>query len=163
MNRETSVRNIVGFIVVFLIVGLGYASFLGKKQDEQFANEQMMYNLAMDHVKKGQYNFALPLLKQVEKKQMASFTMRYYTGLALEQTGYGKEAVLEFQNALDLNPYLVEDSIFMLEFAEALLNAKKNEEAKIVLKHCQTLPIPEQIPDYLDEVNGMLEQISTNS
>ena len=160
---DTTMRYIVAGMVVIMLVGLWYASFSGKKQDEQFATEQATYNQALQHLQQGQYDQALPLMKQVEKEQPESMPVKYYTGLTLANTGDWVGAAQEFQKALDLNPYKVEDSMFMLQFAEVLTNANKLDAAKVVLERCQTLPVPEQMPDYQDRVNAMLTQISASS
>jgi predicted Zn-dependent protease len=160
---DTTVRYVVAGVVIALLVGLGYASFSGKKQDEQFTREQAMYNQTLQHEQKGQYDQALPLLKQIEKEQPNSVPVKYYTGLALANKGDWTGAAQEFQNSINLNPYKVEDSIFMLQYAEVLTYAKKLEEAKVVLEHCKKLSVPAQMPDYQDKVNAMLQKISVSS
>lgn len=160
---DTTMRYVVAGMVFVLLVGLGIANFSGKKQDEQFATEQATYNQALQYLQKGQYAQALPLLKQVEREQSSSVPVKYYTGLSLANTGDWSGAVKEFQTALDLNPYKVEDSMFMLQFAEVLVNAKKMDEAKVVLKQCEKLPVPQQMPEYKKNIKTLLTQISASS
>lgn len=160
---DTTMRFLVGGIVGILLVGLLYVSFSGKKQDEKFLDEQTTYNQALQHLKGGQYDQALPLLKEVKKEQPDSVTVNYYTGLALANTGDWMGSAKEFQTVINLNPYKVEDSVFMIQFAEILLNAKKKDEAKVVLKRCQTLPVPKQIPDYQMRVKNLLKQVAVSS
>ncbi|MDP4086533.1 MAG: hypothetical protein Q8934_18280 [Bacillota bacterium] len=162
-KKETSLRSIVGCLVIVLVFGLGYAFFSGKKQDEQFANVQAIYNQSLQLYKQGQYGKALPLLRQVEGIQTDSYAVRYNTGLALANTRDWNGAATEFKNVLDINPNNVEDPVFMLQFAEILTFAKKNDEAKMVLARCENLPIPQQIPDYKNEVNVLLAQLSASS
>lgn len=160
---DTAIRYAVVGIVAILFLGLGYASFSGKEQDKQFFSEQVTYNQALQYIQEEQYDQALPILQQVEKKNPKSTVVKYYLGTTLANTGEWSSAVREYQNILDLNPYKVEDAMFMIQFANVLINADKLEEAKLVLERCQTLSNPDQMPDYQEQVNALLMQISEST
>lgn len=160
---DTTMRYVVASIVLVLLVGLIYTSSSGKKQDEKFATEQATYNQALQYVQEGQYDQALPLLQQVEKEQADSVPVKYYTGLTFANSGDWAGAVKVFKQVLDLNPYKVEDSMFMLQFAEILVYAEKKDEAKIVLERCKTLPVPAEMPEYQTHIQTLLTQISASS
>ena len=153
-------RYIVASIIVLLIIGLSYTSYLGKKQDEKFESNETTYNKALQYMEQGEFTKALPLLKRVEKEQYDSMIVKYNIGIALANTGNWDRAIQEFQNSLDLNPYKVEEPVFMMQFATLLINEGKYDEAKKVLERCKTLPAPEQIPDYKDRLNAMIKFIS---
>lgn len=160
---DTTMRYIVASTIAVLLLGLGYASFSGKKQDEQFLTEQTTFTQAIQYVQEEQYDQALPLLQQVDNKHANSDVVKYYLGATLANLGDWSKASIEYQKILDLNPYKVEDSIFMIQYGNALLNAKKIDEAKVVLERCLTLQVPEQMPDYQEQVNALLMQISASS
>ncbi|MEK5146073.1 tetratricopeptide repeat protein [Psychrobacillus sp. FSL K6-4615] len=160
---DKTVRNVVVVLIVVLILGIFYASKSSEKQDEQFFKEQATFNQAIDYFQGGQYELAIPLLTKVGKEQPESEVVKYYLALALSNTGEWSSASQEYQEVLNVNPYKVKDSMFMIQFAEVLLNAEKFEEAKVVLERCQTLPIPDQMPDYQEFVNILLMQVSMKS
>ncbi|TQR18152.1 tetratricopeptide repeat protein [Psychrobacillus soli] len=160
---DTATRYIVVGIIAMLILGLGYTSFSGAKQDEQYEAEQEIYKHSLDLIEEEQFDQALLYLKQVEENYPESANVKYNLAITYANIGEWNNAAQEYKRVLDLNPYRVEDSLFMLQYGSVLLNANKNDEAKIVFERCQTLPIPEQMPNYQEQVNELLMQISTSS
>lgn len=148
-------------IVLIVIVGLGYASFAGESQDGKISKEQERYTQALQFIQNEEYIQAVSLLKLVDMDYPNSATVKYYLGTSLANLGEWNSAAQEYQQVLNLNPYKVEESIFMIQFANILVNAGKLDEAKIVLEKCLTLPIPEQIPNYLEQVNSLIDELST--
>lgn len=159
---DTAMRYTVAVIVTALLIGLGYASFAGKKQDEQLVSEQGAFYQALQYIQDGKSNEALPLLQLVDKENSNSAVVKYYLGSTYASMGNWNSAVMEYQKTLDLNPYKVEDSIFMFQFASILISAEKLDAAKVVLERCQTLPAPEQMPDYQEQINALLMQTSSS-
>lgn len=160
---DKSVRYLVAGIITILIFGLSYSSFTGKKQDEKFLNGQITYNQALQYIEEEKYDQALPILKLVAKEYPSSSVVRYYLGSTFAIIGEWKSAAQEYQQILDLNPYMVEDPTFMIQFGNILINAEKLDEAKVVLERCKQLSVPDQIPDYLDQVKMLLMQIPKSS
>ncbi|QFF97980.1 hypothetical protein PB01_03635 [Psychrobacillus glaciei] len=160
---DTAIRYIVCAIVAVLLIGLGYASFASKKQDEQFLADQATYNQSLQYLQEEDFGQAILLLQQVEINNSNNAIVKYYLGLAHANTGEWSKATMEFQTVLDLNPYKVKDGVFMIQFANILVDAKKLDQAKVVLEHCQTLPNPGQMPDYQEQINALLKRISVGS
>jgi len=160
---DKSIRFIVVIMVVLILFGLGFTSFASEKQDEKFANDQAMYHQALQYIQSGENDKALLSLKKINLEYPTSTSVKYYTGLALLNNGEVNSAVNEFQRLIEINPYMIEDSIFMIVFARALVSTEKFEDAKLVLERCKTLQIPEEIPDYLEQVNELLTLVTKSS
>lgn len=156
--KESYVRYIVAGMIIVVMLGFGYAHIAGKKQDEQYLKTYNQFNQAVQLMAKNQFAEAKPLLEEVEEKQPNSALVKRYLGLVLANTGELKPAVVKMKTALDLNPYLVEDPIFMLQFAEILKFAGKKKEARLVLERCKTLQPPPGIPDYQQKVNALIKE-----
>jgi predicted Zn-dependent protease len=146
--KESHIRYIVIGMIMMIILGFGYAHIAGKKQDEQYLKSYNQFNRAVQLMTKNQFLEAKPLLKEIERKYPNSALVKHYLGLVLANTGELKPAITEMKTALDLNPYLAENPIFMLQFAEILKFAGEKKEARIVLERCKTLLSPANIPDY---------------
>jgi len=159
--KDTGIRYMVTILVLIVIIGLGYASLTGKTHDKKILKEQTRYTQALQFLQNQEYDQAVTLLKLVKEDYPNSATVKYYLGTSLANIREWNSAAQEYQQILDLNPYKVKEPIFMIQFAGILINAKKLDEAKIVLEKCLTLPIPEQIPNYLEQVNSLIDQIST--
>ena len=71
-----------------------------------------------------------------------------------------KKAAILMQKTLDLNPYKVEDPIFMLQMGEIFYRAERYEDAKVVLTRCKEMGWePEQFPNYQQKVSELLSSI----
>ncbi|WP_336496403.1 tetratricopeptide repeat protein [Psychrobacillus sp. FJAT-51614] len=134
-----------------------------KEQDRQFVIEQEKYNVAVQDIQGGEYDQALSLLEEVDQTNTKSVPVKYYIGVAHFYKEDFDKAAQEFSNLLDINPYMVKDSEFMLLFAHTLINANQFDEASIVLERCKNLQTPENMPDYQDQVNQLIKQITVSS
>ncbi len=153
-------KYILSCIVVLIVFGLIVASILAKKQDEEFIKNESLYNNAVQLQSNGDLEGAESALSQVLEKQPNSEIANYLVALIIAQKGDLKQAAMHMQKVLEINPHKVEDPRFMIQLGEIFIGAKKYEEAKIVLLHCQqshwTL---EDIPNYQEHVSSLLEQI----
>ncbi|MBD7984593.1 hypothetical protein H9649_08380 [Sporosarcina sp. Sa2YVA2] len=147
-------------IIVVLIMGLLVAFFIGKKQDKAFKNEDALYGAMVQHIEEKKFEDALILAEGIKEQQKKSEILNYATALIYGNTGDFDQAARNMQRALDLNPHKVEDSIFMLQFAEMLLFAERNEDAAVVLEKCATLPIPESYPQYMERIEQLQGQLN---
>lgn len=154
--RKYILLGIIGFIVIGLIL----ANILANKQDEKFAKNEALYNEAIQLQSSGNLVGAMDALSMVLRKTPNSEIANYLAGITAAQKGDMKQAAIYMQKTLDINPYKVEDAMFMIRLGEIFLNAEKYEEAKIVLLHCQEQGwIPEELPDYQSHVTALLTQI----
>lgn len=158
-----SFRIIVSVIIVAIIIGLGYSSALGKKQDEQFLIDQSRYNYALQELQNENYNLALKELEKINSKKYKSAPLKYLQGISLlNNQNYGR-AITEFQLLIDYNPYITEDAHFMLLFAKTLINGDQLNDAMIVLEKCKEISDPDTVPDYQKQVNELINYISERS
>ncbi|ALF08820.1 tetratricopeptide repeat protein [Parageobacillus thermoglucosidasius] len=156
--KEGHVRYIVIGMIIVIILSFWYAHIAGKKQDEQYLKSYNQFNQAVQLMTKNQFAEAKPLLKEVEEKHPNSALVKRYLGLTLANAGELKPAITKMKTALNLNPYLVEDPIFMLQFAEILVFAGEKKEARLVLERCKTLPPPADMPDYQQKVDALVQE-----
>jgi predicted Zn-dependent protease len=156
--KESHVRYIVIGMIIVIMLGFGYTHVAGKKQDEQYLKSYNQFNQAVQLITKNQFLEAKPLLIEIEKKYPNSALVKHYLGLALANTGELKPAITKMKAALDLNPYLAENPIFMLQFAEILMFAGEKKEARFVLERCKTLSPPANIPDYKQKVDALIQE-----
>lgn len=158
-DKELVRRYITVGIIVFIGIGLGVANWMGKKQDSLYQLDSQQYNLMLSEIQNEHYSDALGLGVGLEKKHSNSDNIHYLTGIAATNTGDYEKGVQQFQRVLDINPYKVEEAIFMLQYAEILLYAEKSAEAAVVLERCSTLPAPVSYPDYHEKVTALQMQL----
>ena len=153
-------RYIFLAFVLFIIVGISTAKVLGAKQDEKYLTQYTYYQQAQQLVAEANYTEADKYLHELLLEQPNSEALNYLAGLTSANLGdFGKAAIL-MQKTLDINPYKVEDAMFMLQFGEILLNSERYEDAKIVLTRCKEMGwVPEQFPDYQQRITELLAQI----
>lgn len=162
MNVSDSARRyIVMGLSVFVILGLISASIMGSKQDKEFQANNALYGLMTQQLQEGNYSDALATSVVLGESQKASEVVNYYTALTAINVGETEKALLHMQRALDINPHKVEDSMFMLQYAEMLVQAEKKDEATQVLERCEVLPVPEIYPDYQERILQLQEQVAT--
>lgn len=133
---------------------------MGKKQDSSFRTDNELYGLVSQHLELGNYEIALAGSKTLEKSQKSSETVNYLIGIAAVNSGELAKGIQHLQRVLEINPYKVEDSLFMLQYAEALVLAEKSYEAGLVLERCMTLPPPESYPKYQERIAELQEQLA---
>ena len=93
-------------------------------------------------------------------KQPKSEVANYLGGLISADNGDYKQSVILLQKTLDINPYKVEDPMFMLPFGEVLFFAERYDDAKVVLEKCREWGwVPESYPTYQERVTELLTQI----
>ncbi|MEK5039905.1 tetratricopeptide repeat protein [Sporosarcina sp. FSL K6-3457] len=161
---ENSTRKYITIGIAFvLIVGFIVASLMGKKQDQVFQMDNKQYNIVIQQLKEGNYKDALAESADLEKRHGRSDAVNYMIALAATNAGETEKSILYMQRALDNNPYKVEDPLFMLQLAEALILAEMLEEAAEVLERSKTLKAPESYPQYQERVTQLQEKISNST
>lgn len=162
MVINDSIRKYILLGIILMIVGGVFVSkIMGAKQDEEFALDDALYQQATNLNSEGNYSEAAVYSQELLKRQPDSEIANYLGGLLAVQTGEVQQAVILLQKVLDINPYKAEDAMFMLRFAEVLILAERNEDAKIVLERCRTWGwAPEEYPTYQERVTELLMTIS---
>ena len=98
------------------------------------------------------YDQTLAISKELEKNHASSEIVNYYSAVSAANIGELDNATIHMQRALDINPHNVEDSMFMLQYAEMLVYAEKKEEAMQVIERCKTLAVPAEFPQYMERI-----------
>lgn len=158
--KENTRKYILVSVVVIIVIGLIFAKFIGKKQDENFVAENMLYEQVVQLYSEQNNAEAAPLVEELLGKQPDAEIVNYLGGMiAAGNEDFGRAAVL-LQKTMDINPYKVEDPMFMLQFAEVLVKEERFEDAKIVLVRCQEEAwAPEGFPTYQERVTELLADI----
>lgn len=160
MRSESKYVNAIAIAILFLTVaGLFYSNIAAKKQDEVFASNQNTLDNAINLIEQTSYEEALDLLKDIEKENSDSVLLHYYKGIALSNLGDKSEAVSSYQKVLQLNPYLVEDAVFMFQYAQVLFENNENIAALEVLDRIKGLEELEETPDLKDRIVILQEEI----
>lgn len=150
---------LLGF-VLFIIGGFLTANILAKSQDEIFIEEDLMYSRAQQLLSEGEIQEASYHANELQRRQPNSEAANYLAAVVAANEGSYSQAAILYQKTLDINPYLVGNSMFMLQFGEVLVESERYEEAKIVLIRCQESGwVPEEFPTYQERVSELLEQI----
>lgn len=158
--RESTRRYILLGIVIFVVLGVIVAKVLASGQDEQFAKEDLIYQQAMQLSINGNYQEASVYINELLKTQPESEDANYLGGLIAANIGELQQAAILLQKTLDLNPYRVEDSMFMLQLGETLYRVERYDDAKVVLTRCQEAGwAPEEMPNYQTKVTELLSSI----
>lgn len=163
MNLNESTRKYILLgILLFILGGTFTAKILANKQDSAFAIEDTLYQQITQLYSEGDYEQASILGSDLLLKKPNSEAVNYISGLIAANKGEYIQAAILLQKKLDINPYKVEDSMFMLQFGEVLFFAERYEDAKMVLEECRKQNwIPEDYPNYQDRVTELLMQIES--
>lgn len=157
-------RYILLFLVVFTVLGLIVANVKAKTQDEQFAYKDSLYQKASHLANLGDYEKADDYIDELLKIQPNNENVNYLGGIIAANTGDIQQASILFKKALDLNPYLVENPVFMFQLGQMLFYSERYDEAKIVLSRCKEMGwTPEEIPNYQTIVSELLNSIENIS
>lgn len=155
-HRKYILLGLLGFIIIGLIV----AKFMAKNQDEYFLKNELLYEQVQKLYNEDNFEEAAIYIEELLKTQPNSEVVNYMGALisAINQE-YNKAAIL-MQKTLDINPYRVEDPIFMLQLGEIFFKAERYEDAKTVLIRCQEWWWqPEEYPNYQERVQELLTAI----
>ena len=160
--KESTRKYLLVGIVIFIIIGLVSAKVLAKKQDNEFVANEALYEQAVQLYSTGNTADAGSLIDELLKKQPESEIVNYLGGMvAAGNEDYGQAAVL-LQKVLDINPYKVEDPMFMLQFAEVLVHVERFDDAAVILERCREAEwAPEEFPTYQERVTQLLADIES--
>ncbi|MEO4054102.1 hypothetical protein [Solibacillus sp. CAU 1738] len=157
---DTKKKYILLSMIAFIVIGLIAAKVMASNQDNKFTTEDVLYQQAAQMYNEGNYTEAAIYINELIKSQPNSEVVNYLGGLIAANNDEAARSAILLQKTLDINPYKVEDPMFMLQFAEVLVMAELFENAKTVLTRCQeSVWAPEEYPDYQNRVTELLTQI----
>lgn len=147
-------------VVIFVIIGILIANILEKKQNAAFETEDFMYQQVLEMYRSENFEGAKLLISDLVTEHSDSEIVNYLAGLIDASKNEYNSAAVYMQKALDINPYKVEEPMFMLQFGEILFKAERIEDAKLVLNRCKDANWePDDYPDYQAQIQDMLTQI----
>lgn len=159
-SSEINRRYILLAIVGVIIVGIFLSEWLGSKQDEQFLYEDQLFNTVQEYVNNGRGQEALPYLQELLETHANSEAVNYMAALVYADTEDMNASAVHMQKVIDINPYKVEDAIFMIQFGEILFFTERYDDAETVLIRCQDSGwMPESFPEYQQRVQQLLDEI----
>ena len=158
--KESTRKYILLGIVIIIAAALISAKVFANKQDAAFLADDALYNQAKQLYQEGNNAEASNVINALLLKQPKSEAVNFLGGLISADNGDYKQSVILLQKTLDINPYKVEDAMFMLPFAEVLFFAERYDDAKVVLEKCREWGwVPEAYPTYQERVTELLTQI----
>ncbi|RKJ18746.1 hypothetical protein D7X33_45990, partial [Butyricicoccus sp. 1XD8-22] len=130
MKIRESVRKYIFLgVFCFIVLGILLANILANNQDKQFAMKDVLYQQTLNLVSEGKYNEASQITYDLLNIHQDSSALNYLAGLIAANTGEMEQATIYFQRVLDLNPYRVEEPMFMLQFGETLFKSGSYQNA----------------------------------
>lgn len=157
---ESKRKYILLGIVAFVLVGVIASKVLASKQNETFLEEDILYQQVSQLYSEDKFSEATLLGEELLKRQPKSEVVNYLNGLIAANNGEYHQSAILLQKSMDINPYKVEDPMFMLQFGEVLFLAERYEDAKVVLEKCREWGwVPEEYPTYQERVTELLTQI----
>lgn len=160
--KDSTRKYILIGLVLLIVIGLFTAKVLGKQQDEEFAMDDALYEQVSQLYSEGKYEEAAQYSTELLQRQPDSEAVNYIGGLVAANTNEYEQAAILLQKTVELNPYKVEDSVFMLQFGEVLYGAERYADAQIVLLKCQEWGwAPAEIPNYQERVAQLLTEIES--
>lgn len=144
-----------------LIVGIGtyYTYKQGEKQDKRFAEDYQNYQLSLTQMQEGNLDKAKEQLVKLHNQYPDQANITWNLGLSYAIEGDMNKAVLYYQKAVEQRPFIVQDPMFSMQFAEILYEKGEYTAAIQYLKHCKTIAISEEYTGRVDSLLAYLETI----
>ena len=155
-------RKIIFLLIIFFtICTYGVASKIGKQQDEQFTLEQNLYNEANTLFNTGSFEEAVILTNELIVRYPNSEILNYLHASILSELEEHDMAKFFIEKTLELNPYLMEDPVFMLDFGTILKKGNYKTEALLVFEHCLQMDWnPSEYPTYKETITKYIEELT---
>ncbi|MFC4410003.1 hypothetical protein ACFOZY_06065 [Chungangia koreensis] len=150
-------KLVLFFMSLILIIGIFTSITLSNNQDHKFIELQMRYNEGLEYFNNKEYENAYNSLNQIVDEFPDSEPVNYLYAISAVNTFHFKESLIYMERALDINPYNVENPVFMIQYAEILINADKIEEAKLVIEHSKNLEQPTNFPNFQERLKELEE------
>lgn len=143
----------IGLIIILIIVNVS-----GSKQSEHFIVKSMEFKQAEELVANGEFEDAREILSTLHSEFPKEYNITYALAYVLLMVNEFESSEKMFKQAIDLNPYYVENVDVMYQFVTVLFNVQSFEEAEMVISKLETLPLT---PEYIDSVNNLKLRIES--
>jgi predicted Zn-dependent protease len=147
-------------IILFIAVGMSFTYFKGKAEDRQSNEDFQKYQQALQFIQKQDGESARKILLELKKNYPENVNVNRYLGLSNALVGQLKPALLYYQKALELNPFLQLDPLYTLQYGEILYFNGEYAKSKILLEKTMQLSGSES---YKERVNQLLTGINNRS
>jgi len=146
-------------LVLFIVIGAIYTYQQGKKQDVSYAADYQSYQLSLAYLQEGDNETAIAQLMELHNRYPDQANITWHLGLSYALERDMDKAIVYFQKAVDQRPFIIQEPLFTLQFAEVLFAKEEYAAAKQYLEHSKTIALPEE---YKPRVDELLAQIETN-
>jgi Tfp pilus assembly protein PilF len=146
-------------LVIFVGAGTFYTYQQGKKQDERSIKDLQTYNLSLSDLREEKYDEAQEKLLDLHSSYPDQADITWKLGLSYAVDGDMEKAALYYQKTVDLRPFIIQEPLFSLQFAEILISNEEYKAAKQYLEHCKAIGVPEDHAGRVDELLAYIESI----
>lgn len=146
-------------LVLFIGIGVFYTYNAGKTQDKGYMEDYQNYQMSLAQMKENQLEQPKKELMKLHQTYPDQANITWNIGLAFAMEGEMEKAALYYQKAVDQRPFIVQEPMFSLQFAQTLIAVEEFETAKQYLEHCKTISIPEEFVSHVDELLAQIETI----
>ena len=149
---------ITGFILIVFVL-LIIVENLGSKQDELLLNDFTMFEEASALIESGSSTEALQTLENLNTKYSGDFNISHRLGIAYLSSEQYKPALTMFTRTLDLNPYLVENTDYLYQYALTLANNEQFDNSILVIDKLLSYQLEEELKSKVvklrEEINNL--------
>jgi len=149
---------ITGFILIVFVL-LIIVENLGNKQDELLLSDFTMFEEASALVESGSSTEALQTLENLNTKYSGDFNISHRLGIAYLSSEQYKPALTMFTRTLDLNPYLVENTDYLYQYAVTLANNEQFDNSILVIDKLLSYELEEELKNNVvklrEEINNL--------
>jgi predicted Zn-dependent protease len=146
-------------LIIFVGVGTFYTFDQGKKQDQTYVKDLQNYQLSLSQMQEEQYKGAQEKLLELHNRYPDQAKITWDLGLSYAVEGDMEKAALYYQKAVDQRPFIVQEPMFSLQFAEILTSIEQYSVAKQYLEHCKAIGVPEEYAGHVDDLLAYVESM----
>ncbi|MDC3415939.1 hypothetical protein [Aquibacillus salsiterrae] len=134
----------------------------GQSQDEVLKEERELYLQAVKNIQNTEaIDETLLIFEYFTEKYPERYEIWRNQGLALAVKQNYQSSVDSFSNALELQPFLITDPVFDLQYANSLINSKVYDKSKVLLEVAQESGgLPQK---YEENVDKLMKEIEENT
>lgn len=144
---------ILGLIAILVTINIS-----GNKQSEHFVEKNLEFRQAEELVGNGEFEEAYNILSKLHSEFPKEYNVTYALAYVLLMTDEFDYSEKMYKQALELNPYFVENADVMYQFAMVLFNVQNYEDTAMVISRLETLPLSQE---YIDSVNDLKLRIES--
>lgn len=163
-NKKDFGKYVFIILLISVLLVLVWQNKLAEKQNTILLNDYAVYQQADEMMQNQEFDQSINVLEDLNAKYNNEFQISYWLGYSYLYSNKFESAVILYNKSLDLNPYLVENTDFMYQYAVALANSEKYEDSLIVINRILTYPIEDSLRTTLNEIiNSINAERGTSS